>query len=123
MSVQIITTPSGERLVLLPESEWLAMLDLLEDRADAAAVAEFRRRLAAGEEELVPSAVVDRILAGDNRVRVWREYRGMALRALAEAADLSPAYLSQIETGARVGTLDTLKRIAGALGVDVDDLS
>lgn len=90
---------------------------------DMAAVESFRRGLAAGEEELVPSAVVDRILAGENRVRVWREHRGMALRALAEAADLGPAYLSQIETGTRVGKLDTRKRIAGALGVEVDDLS
>ena len=98
------------------------MLPVDEDAADTATVITYRRKLAAGEEEQVPSETLDRILAGENKVRVWREYRGMSARDLAAKADLSPGYLSQIETGARAGTIDVMKRIAEALRVTIDDL-
>ena len=44
------------------------------------------KRLAAGEEELLPAAMVDAILDGESRVRVWREHRGLTAAALAKAA-------------------------------------
>lgn len=99
------------------------MRDALEDRVDIEAVDTFYRKLAAGEEELVPDDVVGRILDGENRVRVWSEYRGRSARDLAAKAQISPAYLSQIETGARDGSIDTFKRIAAVLGVSIDDLA
>ncbi|MGE0211055.1 MAG: helix-turn-helix domain-containing protein, partial [Parvibaculaceae bacterium] len=37
-------------------------------------------------------------------------------------ADIAQPYLSQIETGKREGTIRTMKRIAEALGVQLDDL-
>jgi DNA-binding Xre family transcriptional regulator len=122
MNAQIITTPSGERMVLLAEKDYEALLSAAEDAADIEAVREFRRRMAAGEEELVPSEVVDRLLAGDNPIRVWREHRGLSAKALAEESGIAPAFLSQIETGKREGAVETLKKIAAALRVKVDDL-
>lgn len=93
-----------------------------EDASDRAAVQAYRRKLAAGEEELVPSEVVDRLLNGENRVRVWREHRGLTCAALAERAGLGQAYLSQIETGKRSGRIETMRRLAEALSLSVDDL-
>lgn len=122
MTAQIITTPAGERLVLLPEAEYEALLEAAEDAADIAAYDEFKRKLEAGEEELIPLDVVKRFLAGDNPIRVWREYRGMTTTALATAAGVGQGFLSQIETGKREGTVETLKKIAGALKVTLDDL-
>ena len=86
------------------------------DLADVLAYDEAKARLASGDDELVPSAVVDAILAGENPIRVWRQHRGLGLGELAGAALLSQAYLSQIETGKRQGQAETLKRIASALG-------
>lgn len=123
MSEQIIVTPAGERLVVLPEATFLAMREALEDREDVEAVRAFRRKLAAGEEELVPSAVVNRILDGENKVRVWREHRGMTARALAEAAGLSAPYLSELESGKKEGSVAALKKIAAALNLDLDDVA
>ena len=57
-----------------------------------------------------------------NPVRVWREYRGLTQRELAEKAGLAQAYIAQIETGRRKGTVDVYKRLAEALRVDIDDL-
>jgi DNA-binding XRE family transcriptional regulator len=122
MNAQTIVTPAGERLVVLSEADFRALSEAAEDNADRLAIQEFRRRLAAGEEELLPSGMVDRILGGENRIRVWREHRGLAARALAEAAGIAQPFLSQIETGKREGTVDTLRRIAEVLSVTIDDL-
>ncbi|MEW5425272.1 hypothetical protein [Amorphus sp. 3PC139-8] len=48
MAERIITTPRGERLVVMPEAEFLAM------REAAEAARRFRSRFAAGDEDFVP---------------------------------------------------------------------
>jgi DNA-binding XRE family transcriptional regulator len=75
-----------------------------------------------GEEELVPGKVVFAILDGDNPIKVWRTYRGLTQAALAQKAEISVPYLSQIETGKRVGTTEVLKAIAKALKLTLDDI-
>ncbi|PZO04142.1 MAG: transcriptional regulator [Hyphomicrobiales bacterium] len=121
-NLQFIVAPNGDRLVVMPENVFERLREAAEMAEDVAAYDEFKRRLAAGEEEFVPSEVVDRILSGENLVRVWREHRGMTVAALAEKAGITQPYLSQIETGKREGTLQTMKKIADALGVTLDDL-
>lgn len=123
MNTRIIITPGGERLVLVPEADFEALVAAAEDNADRTAVAEFRCKLAAGEEELIPAPIVERLVSGENRVRVWREHRGLSGAALAKQAGLAQAYLSQIETGAREGTVETYGKLAAALGVSLDDLA
>lgn len=122
MNTQIITTPTGERLVVLPEAEYRALVEAAEDAADIEAVHAFRRRLAAGEEEVIPAEFANRLIDGENPIRVWREYRGLAVKELAEKAGIAAPYLSQVETGKRDGTVETLRKIADALGVTIDDL-
>jgi ribosome-binding protein aMBF1 (putative translation factor) len=90
--------------------------EALEDAAAAAAFARTR-----GEERL-PIESVDRLLSGESPVRVWREHRRMSLAALAGQAGIGKGYLSQIENGERTGTIDTMKKLAGALGLELDDL-
>ena len=76
---------------------------------------------AAGGESF-PAAVVDRLLAGESPIRVYRDHRGLTQKKLADAAGINPVYLSQIETGKRTGSAKTLVSIARALGVEIDDL-
>lgn len=73
-------------------------------------------------EELIPAEVVYALLDGENRIRVWREYRGLSQAHLAGQAGISAAYLSQIEGGKRDGTAEVLSRIAMILNVSLDDL-
>jgi transcriptional regulator with XRE-family HTH domain len=47
----------------------------------------------------------------------------LTVKALAAAAGVTPAYLSQIETGAREGTIETLKKLSAALRVTIDDIA
>lgn len=122
MKDQIDLTIDGQAYVALTRGRYEQLVELVEDAADAAAVERFKERLASGEEELLPSEMVDRMLAGENLVRVWREHRGLTVSALAEKAGIAQPYLSQIETGKREGTLQTMKKIADALRVTLDDL-
>ena len=75
-----------------------------------------------GEEELIPGEVVYAILDGENPIRVWREYRGLTQKQLAEAANISKPYLSQLETGKRTGTAEVLTAVAYALNLSLDDI-
>src|SRR5882757_6003007 len=122
-AVTKFTTPSGDTMVIIPAAEYDRLVEAREMAADVAAFDEFERKLAAGEEELIPSEIVDRILDGENRVRVWREHRGMTVKALAEASGIAPAYLSQVETGKRDGTLDTYRKLADVLHLSLDELA
>ena len=103
----------AELVVMTPED----LAELIEDAA--ATVAYHRTR----DQEHVPIGVVDRLIARENPVRVWREHRGHSLRQLAERAGIGIGYLSQIENGERKGTVETLKKIAAALDVELDDLT
>jgi transcriptional regulator with XRE-family HTH domain len=70
----------------------------------------------AGEEVLNGRAV----LAA--RVKVLRTERHLSQATLAERAGMHRTYLSSIERGRRNVPLDTVCRLAWALGVDVRDL-
>jgi DNA-binding helix-turn-helix protein len=72
------------------------------------------------DDERFPADFVNKLLDSDNRIGVWREYRGLTMSALAEAAGFSQSYLSDIENGKKDGSVKVLKRIAQALNTDVD---
>ncbi len=55
MNPQIIVSPTGERLVVIPEADYQALIAAAAEAADVAPVHRFRERLARGEEELLPA--------------------------------------------------------------------
>ncbi len=119
---QIIDTPNGERMVVLSLKEYEQLREAAANLEDVHAYDEAKQRLSAGGDELIPAEFADRILDGENPVRVWREFRGLNIKELAEKANISAAYLSQIESGKRGGSISTTKALAVALSLDVDDL-
>jgi len=119
---QFITTPLGEELALLPKHEYEELLETLEDYEDIQASRQFRAKLFSGEEELIPAEYVDRLIDGENKIKVWRDYRGMSAEALADAADIDAFNLKKIERGVSKGSFEAMKKIAEALKVTVDDL-
>jgi transcriptional regulator with XRE-family HTH domain len=56
------------------------------------------------------------------RLREAREAMGFTKADLARKADLTPAAISQFESGEREPSLDSLKRLAHALHVGIDYL-
>lgn len=56
------------------------------------------------------------------RLREIRKERGLTQEALAESADLSGNYISDLELGLKVPSLTILVRLSQALGVATPDL-
>jgi DNA-binding Xre family transcriptional regulator len=119
---QIIKTPEGGELAVLPRADYERLREAAEDAADVRAYDAAMRKIDAGETDRIPIEFVDRMLAGENPVRVWRQFRGLKVKELAEAAGIAANYLSLIETGKRDGTVKVMKALAEALGVDIDDI-
>ncbi|KAI94098.1 XRE family transcriptional regulator [Rhodomicrobium udaipurense JA643] len=119
---QTLVTPNGERLVVLPEAEYNRLMELVEDAEDAASIELFKARLARGAEEFLPDWFVKRSIDGENRLKLWREYRGLTMAALAEKSGVRQPFISEIEAGKKEGSVATLKKLADALRVTVDDL-
>jgi DNA-binding XRE family transcriptional regulator len=115
-------TPNGDEMVILPRAEYDQLVEASEMAQDVAALDRFKAQLASGDEERVPAEFVNRILDGENPLRVWRQYRKMSARKLAAEAGISAAYLSEIETGKKDGSLSVMKHIAEILNVSLDDI-
>src|SRR5882762_11619464 len=120
--VQFIKTTGGEELAVLPKREYerLAALALDEDAGTARIVRRARAALAAGNEVLLPKAVVDRLTAGENPIRALREWRGMTQAELVASLGITQGYLSELESGKRKGPVALHQKIARALRVPID---
>lgn len=92
--------------------------EALEDLTDREALRAARAKGA----EMVPAWFAERIWSGVNRIRAWREYREISADDLARKVGISNSLLSNIERGKATGSVQTLRGIAFALGVTIDDL-
>ena len=109
----------GKRLfAVIPWKQYERLCDAAEMAEDVRLYDEALAR----NEERFPLELVDRLLADENPVRIFREYRGMTQRELATSVGVNAAYLSQIESGKRGGSTRVLRAIANALNVDLDDI-
>jgi mRNA interferase RelE/StbE len=107
--MDVVTNRHAEQDRLIADSEMLADLAAFD-----AAKAE------AGEG--MPLAVFSRIISGENPVTVIREWRGLTQAELARRADLHRVQLHDVEAGKSRGSVETLKAIAVALDVGMDDV-
>ncbi len=122
-TVQIITDERGApAFAVIPWNRYLILVDDdFDPEEEAADIAALRAAMAEDDEDL-PDELVGRLVDGEHPIRVWRHHRGMTQATLAARIGIKPAYLSQIETGKRTGSLDLHRRVAKALGVHIDDL-
>ena len=110
-------------MVTIPREEYDRLQAAAEDLADLQSYDRAKAALVAGEEELVPSDFVNRLLNGENTLRVYRDLRGLTQAALAEKADVNRVTVAEIETGRKQGSVTTLRALASALDVTLDDLA
>lgn len=120
--IQLILKEGQPEYAILPYNLYLQLVEDAEMLQDIRDFDEIMARIASGEEELIPAHVPYAIIDGKNPVKVWRDYRGMSQQELAQAAGISTSYLSQIETGKRVGKTAVLQAIARALNLTLDDV-
>ena len=98
-----------------PDVEEL-LADFADERELRAAVDEQRI------EDFLPVEHAARIFGDEHPARVWRQHRGLTMQAVAASAGVSAAYLSEIETGKKPGSVTTLRKIAAALDLRIEDL-
>ncbi|SEP77207.1 mRNA interferase RelE/StbE [Devosia sp. YR412] len=109
-------------MVTIPREEYDRLVEAAEDLADIAAYHRVKADLAAGREEMIPSEFADRIIDGESPLRVYREYRGLTQTALAAAAKVNRVQIADIEARRKSGSIETVRKLADALRVTIDDL-
>ena len=123
-NVQFIQTPEGDDLAVLPRKDYDRLMAIAaearDDAVDANVIKASLDNIKRGREIILPRIVMARLDAGDNAVRVMREWREMPQGELAVAVEISQSYLSEIESGRRKGPAALQKKLARALGVPID---
>ena len=122
MNIQIIEREGSPEYAVIPYAEFERLREAAETLDDIQRYDLAMKQLAEGEEETFPAEFVNRLLAGEHALRVWREYRGLTLAALGKGCGVSAAALSQIENDKRKPSAGLLRKLAAALRCDMDDL-
>ena len=120
--IQIIEKEGHAQYAVVPMEEWRRICALAEDAEDTQAADNAVRELAECYDEAVPIEVVRALLDDKHPLAVWRQYRSLTQKALADAAGVGKSHISQIESGAKTGSVRCLRQLAEALRVDIDDL-
>lgn len=123
MDIQIIRTPNGDELVVLPRAEYEALVagrhpdDEREDAADIAMYDARKTELDGNFNATLPPEVSAYLLRGDSRLKALRKWRGLSQIELSERAGIGQGYLSEIESGRKAGGAETIDAIAKTLNI------
>lgn len=126
-AVQIIRSPSGEELVILPRAEYEALraaaAGMDEDAEDQTLYDARKAALAAGQDMPLPEPVSKLLLRGNSRLKAIRLWREMSQTELADKAGIGQGYLSDLESGRRTGSSDVLRALAERLDIPLEWVS
>ena len=120
---QIIRTPGGEELVVLPRAVYEALVERADHDAEDAAIYDARKAELAAGGVVLPAEVSEAILRGESRLRAIRKWRDETQLHLEFKTGIGQGYLSDLESGRRTGTPETIAKLAKALDVPVEWLS
>jgi transcriptional regulator with XRE-family HTH domain len=87
-------------------------------REDLAAV---RRVESDPNQDRIPLEVVKRLIEDENPVKVWRA-SGADAAAVAHAPGLPQSTIARLESGERKSTVEQMRKLAGALGINLETL-
>jgi hypothetical protein len=113
--MQTLTTPGGEKLIVLTEEEYE---DLIDTRDAIAA----EQELAAGRMETFSEEEVKAYLSSPSPLAFWRSWRRVSAAELARHARISEQYLAELEAGRAVADVNTYVRLARRLRTHVEFL-
>ena len=105
-------------MVTIRKSEYDRLKAAAEDLADIIA---FDKAMADGGES-IPAAYVERMIEGESPVRVYRDLRGLTQAQLSGLSGVNRVQIADIEARRKTGSVETVKKLAEALSVSVDDL-
>jgi DNA-binding XRE family transcriptional regulator len=112
---QIITSPSGEEMIVVPRRDY-------EDLVDALAARKVDAALAAGREELLTAEETAALVAAPAPLAFWRRKRGKTQSQVAAGIGVSQNFLSDLERGKAKGDVALFVKLARCLDVSIEDL-
>ncbi len=113
------TTLKGEPMVVMTRKEYE---ELVEDIGDAA-IADHARSQAGDDAPAMPAELARQVWNGEiHPLAAWRKAVGLTQAELAARAGVRPASVSDIESRKIDPRLSTLKALAGALKLGVEDI-
>lgn len=98
MSAQIIEREGKPEFAVVPYEDYVRLVEETEMLDDIRAYDEAKAELKRGDDELIPWEISVRLIEDENRVRVCREYRG-----LAQADPSLPPRVAKTRNSAPVG--------------------
>ena len=104
----------AQNVVVVPQAEWDAMLEHIEDLYDALRVEEIKKQSDSLRSD-VPSEVASRIVAGTTPLQAWREHAGLTVHDLAIRSEVPAKTIQQVEAGGQFN-FDDMSKLARALG-------
>jgi len=122
MNVQILKKGGEPEYAVIPYADYKVMREAAETLNDMDAYLRATKELANNEDETIPFDMCERLCNGDNPVAEWRKHRCLTQAQLAEKTNVSQAAIAAIEKGKRDPSVALLRKMADALGVDMDDL-
>jgi len=103
-------------------NRYMLYIETIKMFTDVRAYDAAKSRIEEGEDEIIPFEIVERRVAGENPLKIWREYRRLTQEKLAKKSKVSRPMIAAIETGHKKGGIATLKKLAAALGVGLENL-
>lgn len=117
--IQIILSPAGEEMVVLPRARYEQLVALEEEEeAELIAILDARKaEIAASPHPYLPAEITPMVLKGATALEALRRWRGLTQTNLAAKAGVGQGYISDIENRRRKGSAKTLAALAAALDV------
>lgn len=114
-------TLNGSDFVIIQKKDYEKLLSTYEDYLDIMEALEVKNKAKSGEEDLIPSNVIDEIYdKNTNRLTAYRKFRGLSQQQLAEKAKVSKSTIAKIESGESKGSIAVFKKLSMVLKVDAD---
>jgi DNA-binding XRE family transcriptional regulator len=109
-------------MITITRVEYERLREAAEDLAVIATYNRVKADIAAGRDESIPSEFVKRMIDGESPLRVYRELRGHSQMGLAKTSGVNRVQIADIEAGRGKGSIETLRKLADALQLTIDDL-
>lgn len=120
---QFIDVEGSERLVVIPESEYRRLIEIMEDAEDIAMAEAANRRDADGTAVYVEGDLAFAMLDAPTMLAGAIGYRKVKLAELKARTGLSVSYISDMARGRKRGSIDAWRKLAAALDVPLEVLT
>lgn len=110
------------KMVTISREEYDQLREAAVRLADLEAFDRAQAALAAGDDELIPAEFAERLFDGESPLRVYRALRGLTQQVLADMSGVNRVQIADIEAGRNTGSVETVRKLAAALKVSIDDL-